>query len=408
MSEYHAIASPSSAHRWMNCVNSLAMEKDQPEGDTKAADLGTDKHELMSLCLEFGKNAIEYDGHVLKKGHAVNKEFAHDVQTVIDNVRDRIRNYESLGCSVVMELEQDLPIGHVTGEDGATGRCDVLLVVSRPDGVSELDVVDAKFGYQEVEAFENAQLSMYAAGALRKYALTEEFKRINLAIEQPLRTGNEWSTTPAQIAEFELFAGMQSKKALAIRDDPALMTEDGFSPSEKTCMWCKAKAVCPALLKKVEEAVAQDFEFIEHHGPVKVEMIPIEQLAEKFSALEMIEDWINAVRGRIEAEVLAGKRIPGVKVVMGKKGNRTWSSSDEAEAMLKKFRLKQEEMYSMKLLGPKPILDLMKTQPRRLKQIEALVVQPEGKPHVVVDSDPRPAIEIKPADDGFVVENDLC
>src|SRR5690349_15632353 len=108
--EYHALASPSNAHRWLHCANSLAMEADQPQGDTKAADLGTDKHELLTLCLQFGKNAIDYSGHILKRGHTVNKELASDVQTVVDNIRERIRNYELRGFSVEMELEQDLPI----------------------------------------------------------------------------------------------------------------------------------------------------------------------------------------------------------------------------------------------------------------------------------------------------------
>ena len=73
--------------------------------------------------------------------------------------------------------------------------------------------------------------------------------------------------------------------------------------------------------------------------------------------------------------------------------------------MMKKFRMKLEQMYSFKLLGPKPILEALKDQPRRLKQIEALVVQPNGKPHVALESDKRPALEITPVEDGF---DELC
>jgi len=122
MSDYHAIASPSSAEKWLNCANSLAAEVGQPDSTSPAADLGTDKHELLTLCLQFKKDAMDYAGHVLCKGHTVHAEFAADVQNVVDNVRARIQNYENLGYRVEMDLEQDVPIDHITGEENATGR----------------------------------------------------------------------------------------------------------------------------------------------------------------------------------------------------------------------------------------------------------------------------------------------
>ena len=411
--EYHAIASPSKAAMWLACPNSLAMCEGQPEGDKKAADLGTDKHELMALCLQFGRPAMEYAGHVLKKGHTVNKELAGDVQTVVDNVRERINAYWLRGATVTLELEQDLPIGQITGEYGATGRGDIVLVVSWPDGRTSLDVIDAKFGYQEVLAEENPQLLMYAAGALEKFGLTEDFYEVNLVIEQPLRGTSAWGTTPEFVSAWvSAYAKPAAEKALMIHKmvgERALREED-FAPSEKTCQWCKAKAVCPALLAKVEETIERDFEALDPDSNLAnlVEAVSTDRLGAIFPNLELIEDWAKAVRARIEIEVFAGRKVPGVKVVAGKRGNRAWSSDEEAEAMMKKFKMKVDQMYAFKLLGPKPILEALKDQPRRLKQIESLVVQPEGKPHVVHESDKRPAIEIKPIEDGFETVDDLC
>src|ERR1700677_3045878 len=194
--EYHALASPSGAHRWLSCANSLAMEIGQPGGDSKAADLGTDKHELLAMCLELKSDATDYEGHVMNRGHEVTRAFAIDVQTVLDNVRDRIRNYEAQGCTVTVEIEQDVPIDQITGEKGATGRVDIVLIVVWPAGFAWLDVIDAKFGFQEVDAEENPQLMMYGDGVLQKFGLIEDFTELNLVIEQPLRTGNEWSILP--------------------------------------------------------------------------------------------------------------------------------------------------------------------------------------------------------------------
>lgn len=410
----HAIASPSKAAMWLACANSLAANIGQPEGDRKAADLGTDKHELMTLCLQFDQNAADYLGHVLGKGHTVNKEFANDVQIVVDSVRERIHSYELLGCDVLLEIDRAVPIDHITGEQNATGTLDVILLVRWTDGHTSIDVIDAKFGYQEVSAEENPQLLMYASGQLEEFALVDDVSKVtvvNLVIEQPLRGTSEWKTTPEFISAWvSAYAKPAAEKALMILERiecsaDAGLREDEFGVSEKGCMWCKAKAVCPALTKHVEETIEATFEV---EGPLAdVDLLPVVDLGEKFVSLEIIEDWIKAVRARVELELLAGRPIPGLKLVAGKKGNRSWASDDEAEAMMKKFKLKQEQMYSFKLLGPKPILDALKDQPRRLKKIESLVIQPPGKPHVALDSDKRPALEIKPVEEGFETE-DLC
>jgi hypothetical protein len=408
--EYHALASPSKSAMFLACANSLAMNEGQPEGDRKAADLGSDKHELLTLCLQFNVDAMSYDGHVLKFGHTVNAELAKDVQTVVDNVRERIGSYELQGCTVTIELEQDLPIEHITGEVGATGRGDVVLIVTWPDRHSSKDVIDAKFGWQEVGAEWNSQLLMYGSGGLVKFGLTEEFTEVNLVIEQPARgVSDEWSTTPEAIEAWVVENRPKAEKAIMIhrmRGERALKEED-FAPSEKACQWCKAKAVCPALLAKVEETIEMGFDTPGIMADTAA--LPVEDLGAKFEHLELIEDWIKAVRARIELEVFAGRTVPGVKVVAGRRGNRAWSSDEEAENLMKKFKMKVDQMYSFKLLGPKPILEALKDQPRRLKQIEQLIVQPDGKPHVVHESDKRPAIEIKPVEDGFeTVEDDLC
>jgi hypothetical protein len=46
--------------------------------------------------------------------------------------------------------------------------------------------------------------------------------------------------------------------------------------------------------------------------------------------------------------------VPGFKIVRGRMGNRAWRDPDEAEATLKSFRLKHEQMYSYKVAPPRP------------------------------------------------------
>lgn len=402
----HAVAGPSKSAMWLACANSLAAEIGQPEGDRKAADLGSDKHELLTLCMEFAHDASMYLENIMGFGNVVDKEFAGDVQKVLDSVRERISSYELRGCTVQVELEQHVPIEHITGEEGATGTADIVLIVTWPDGHATVDVIDAKFGYQEVVAEENTQLMMYGSGVLEKFGLVEDFTEVMLVIEQPLRGTTEWMTTPQYIASWAGDVRPAALTALEIYAHETLLPEY-YNPTEKGCQWCKAKATCPALTAKIEDEMNAGFDEPEF-DPLPANALPDDSLARKFAVLELIEDWIKAVRARVELELLAGKSIPGLKLVAGKKGNRAWASDEEAEALMKKFKLKQDQMYSMKLLGPKPILDLLKDSPRRMKQIEAMVIQPQGKPHVALDSDKRPALEIKPVEDGFDTVDDLC
>jgi len=409
--EYHALASPSSSVKWLNCANALAMELNQTDVPSGAADLGTDKHELLALCLEFGKQAMDYEGHILNRGHTVNKQLAVDVQTVLDNVNERISAYELRGATVAVDIEQDVPIAHVTDEADATGRVDIVLRISWLDGATDADVIDAKFGYQEVVAEHNTQGLMYMCGVVEKFSLLENFRNITFVIEQPLRSNSEWTVNSDFLEEWVMHARPRAAKAVTIHKLAAsgvrALKEEDFAPSEKTCEWCKAKEICPALKTKVEDTIIASFEESDF-SPVVVESVSVETLGKIFPNLELVEDWVKAVRARIESEVLSGRSVPGVKLVAGKRGNRQWMSEEEAEALMKKFKMKQEQMYSFKLLGPKPILDALKDQPRRLKQIEQLVIQSEGKPHVVLESDKRPAIEIKPVEDGFETVDDLC
>jgi hypothetical protein len=183
-----------------------------------------------------------------------------------------------------------------------------------------------------------------------------------------------------------------------------------FVPGEKQCRFCKAKAVCPALAKHVEEKIGADFEALANaaEATFDVEMLDNDKLGTIYESLDLIDSWAKAVRGRIEYELLNGNAVPGVKLVQGRRGARQWSSTEEAEALLKSMRLKQEQMYNFKLISPTQADKLLaKESPRRWKKVETLITQRDGSPSVAPESDKRPALVIAPpADDFEVVDPD--
>jgi hypothetical protein len=119
------------------------------------------------------------------------------------------------------------------------------------------------------------------------------------------------------------------------------------------------------------------------------------------NAVGMIEDFCKAIRAEVEAQLLKGNAIPGYKLVRGKQGNRQWASEEEAEAALKKMRLKQEDMYSFRVLSPTAIEKFMKETPKRWESLQGLITRKEGAISVAPEDDRRPAVDVSEVGAGF-------
>lgn len=389
MEDYeHAKLSPSNAHRWLRCPGSHALETVQP-------------FEERFYSME------------------VTEEMAEHVQVYVDAVRGRIEARKLAGAvDIVLHVEKRVAIDHLTGETGATGTCDVLLVSIWADGSALLDVVDLKFGRGvEVAAEENEQLVMYSSGALRELDLLYDIREVCLCIHQPRlrREPSEWTVAVEVIRETEpkiVDAAELARTAAKFASNWDQGDCAYLVPGEKQCKFCGAKAECPALSRFVEDAVGLDFENLDAAvitPEIRCSMVQADPLLpRKMAAVDLIEDWCRAVRAETERRLLAGQAVVGWKLVQGKRGARQWSSVEEAETVLKSMRLKQEEMYDMKLISPTTAEKVLKESPKRWARLAPLITQSEGKPSVAPESDKRPALVIAPVEDDFqVVADDL-
>jgi hypothetical protein len=373
----HALLNASGSSRWMSCFGSTALTKDMPDETSAYFEDDTRMHTAASEMLLGLARTVDLD-----------EEEREIVNVYVDYVRREAAGHQLL-------VEQRVDYSEVIGVPDSFGTSDAIILAG-----DTIVIVDMKTGRGvKVDAEENEQLQLYALGALEVFGVVGDFTKVKVAIVQPrLDHISEWTMNVTNLRVFGQHARAAAAKVIDMVEGRA---ELEFNPSEKSCRWCKAKATCPALLAHVQDAVGADFEDLDADD---IKMSPLGMGANSLSiamaAVPLVEDWCKAVRARLEAELLAGKEIPGWKLVQGRNGVRRWGDEEKAAQLLKTFL--HDDAFETSLISPAVAEKKMKGSKAAWAQVQTAIVQKPGPPSVAPISDKRPAYS--PADDFNVVQ----
>ena len=393
----HARLGPSGWDWWSRCPGAPVLCAGLPRTTSKYAAEGTAAHELADMALK-GTDPHSYIGQMFKvEGYDILVD-----QEMAEAVTDYVRLcHEFVGEGGTLMPEQQVPISHLTGEDGAEGTSDCIGVSA--DG-KRLIVIDLKYGKGvAVDAVGNGQGRIYALGALRKFGMIyDDIEEVEVVIVQPrLDSVSSEILTVAALREFassvELAAGRARLNDMVWLEEPGDASRLDLYPGEKQCRFCAAKGICPALRADVSSSLAivatassGPEDFMDLTLPKQAAAITIgpevdvERLAEFLRAVPLIEAAISGVRAEVERRLFDGQAVPGFYLGVGRRGNRKWGVDDIEEQLKKRLG---SSAYEKKLISVATAEKLFKAKPRTWAKIADLVVQDEGSPSVCKEGD---------------------
>lgn len=358
---------PSSAARWLACPGSVCLCHGIPSTSSEYASEGTYAH-LVAACLLSGIPVPTSDN-------------GYDRESVIEAVEPYVDYVKSLPGTLL--VEQRLPIDGITGEAGASGTADAIVISG-----TELTVIDLKFGVGvKVDAVENPQIAIYTGAALRAYDYAGDFKTVRSVIVQPrLDHVSEWMQSVEALDAFLSTVRAGAEKALAQRDVAPAGLE--LCPGKKQCQFCPAAARCAAYAAFAAASAKVDL------PKPAMPLMGNDELAESLKRVDAVEQWCRRVREESLDVLMRGEELPGFKLVAGREGVRKWTSDIAVDDLLKRMHVPVDQRYVKKVISPAQAQKLIKSDvisERQWKKLEALIKRSEPKPAVVPESDKRPA-----------------
>lgn len=367
MAGEHSVLSPSKGEMILNCPAALGASKGVKDEPSKFAAEGTAYHEVASDVLEALNSGQDVEcadavGHVF---HADGFQFVIDEQNAAHAQR-YVDNVRALGG--LQFYEQKLDTSDVVGVDGQGGTADAVILDFENDTIR---IRDLKFGQRLVYAPNNKQYLQYGAAAWFKYALLHDWKFIEVGTEQPRKNHFDTHTYPIEeVSEWIAENKPKFQRAYELYLDPSKITPADFNPTEKGCEWCPIRGSCAARNQKFIDL----FPKVAQTPTIQMNNT---QLAEARDLVEKFEAWASSIKAEAHRRaVVQGEKLPGWKVVQGRRGNRKWSGEGVENILVS--GLGDKAYKPRELISPSEAEKKLKKHSALWDTLQPLITQSEG------------------------------
>ncbi len=383
----HALLSASGAKKWMNCTASARLEEKLPDEESEFAAEGTLAHNICELKLA----KIFTDKNMSDKTYKsrLNKFMKEPLyQKEMDGYTDQYVDYVTgiaygFPEAPTVAIERRLDYSDWAPEGFGTGDC--ILIYG-----TELHIVDFKYGKgKEVSAVENPQMKCYGLGAIKEFGMIYPIGTVTLHIVQPrINNVSSWSISRQELLDWgENTLKPTAQKAFAGEGEcvPGPWCDDNF---------CKLRFNCRARADKY--LALMDTAVNTQAGGTVMNLSPQlsnEEVGSILKEAQFLASWVKKLEAYAEKEILAGKEIPGWKLVEGR-SNRT--ITDQLQA----FTALQSAGYDEALLYERVPLTLTKLEALITKEhkdtiLAKYITKPQGKPTLAPADDKRPAMQMQ-------------
>ncbi len=358
----HAKLSASGSAKWINCPGSVNAESNiTVTGSSPAAQEGSCAHAVAEIGLTTDRNIDQLIGKEIE-GWVVTPEIVDYAHGYIDYVRSftGVGFYEKR-----VDFSNLVPKGFGTAD---------AIVIDESEKMAR--IIDLKMGRGVVvDAVENTQGILYALGVLNDYGHLYDIENVEIHIYQP-RVGN-FSVWPISVKELE-----QRGQWIKERAELALTPTAPRIPGDKQCQWCAAKAICKELSDHTLQVISGEFDNLDELPPA--DTLPDDRTKLILDNKKLIESYLKAVEEHATDQLHAGQPVDGYKLVSGR-SVRKWG--DNAIAAVELESLVGTDAFEQKLLTPAKAEKLLGS--KRKKDIEHLIIKPEGAPTLAPQADKR-------------------
>lgn len=273
-------------------------------------------------------NAIALGEVGVNTDRYVDEEFTDDIlYNMLGNANkaiNYIKQFDFLISDLIVERK-------LIVNDVYFGRADAYNTYRDEVGQSYLHIFDYKYGEGiKVNAYKNEQLMFYTL------ALSLILQKENVLSEADLKhTIFRATILQPRLDNFETYEFEYSdlinffnqfKTLNSTLDKIAegkLDINNFYNPSEKACLFCPAKASCPALLKETKKIID-----IMNKDAKKISDIDILLV---LKAKKSMMTFLNAIEKDVTERLLSGNKVPSLKLVEGRSITKY---TDDAEKVL--------------------------------------------------------------------------